>query len=108
MGAIIFSRMGAKPVSKIEANKNMMNLEKPGHQVLGSYGAVLTIMQFMDPLEFTKMQQLNKYCYKTAVARAQTRIALPCIIRTDKGGCFQINNDKYLIKSNETKRRSKV
>ncbi len=74
-----------------------MNLKKPGHQVLMSYGAVCEISQFIDPLEFTKMQQLNKYCYKTAVARAQKTIAVnPCIIETYKFGYFKINGNRLV------------
>ena len=47
-----------------------MNLQKPGNQVLMAYGPIWEIQQFLTPLEFTKMQQLNKYCYRIAVGRA--------------------------------------
>ncbi len=80
--------------------KNMINLEKPGHQVLVSYAAVCEIQKFLDPLEFTKMQLLCTYFYKTGVGRAQTTIALPCILRTGGYGFLRIHDDKHLIRAN--------
>ncbi len=60
----------------------------------------------MGSVESTKMQLVNKYCYNIAVGRAQTRIALPCLIRTGEEGCFSIN-DIELMRENETRRLSK-
>ena len=62
-----------------------------GYQVLMSYGPVWEIQQFLGPLESTKMQQINTYCYNIGVGRAQTRVALNCIITTGKNGHLKIN-----------------
>ena len=51
-------------------NSYAMNLQRPGHQVLMAYGPIWEIKQFLSPIEFTKMQQLNKYCYNIAVGRS--------------------------------------
>ncbi len=66
----------------VEVNRNKMNRKKPGHQVLMSNGGLFEILQFLNPQEFTKMQLVNTYCYNIAVGRAQTRIAIACIIKT--------------------------
>ena len=51
------------------------------------------------------MQLVNKYCYNIGVGRAQTLIALDCIIRTAKFGMLMIN-DTYLMGTNDTIRYS--
>ena len=63
------------------------------------------------------MQGVNKYCYNTGVGRAQTQIDLNCcIVKLGIVGYLRINekylmsiveNHKYFIKPNETKKFSK-
>ena len=70
---------------------------KTGLQVLMSNGGLWEIQQFLSPVESTKMQQINTYCYNIGVGRAQTRIALRSIIKTGENGEFVINGNEILM-----------
>ena len=47
------------------------------YHILVSYGATTTIFSFFEPVETIQFQALNKWLYKTAVARVQTQLKLP-------------------------------
>ena len=62
--------MGSKSSKRIKVNAELAKRAKL------SYGMWSVLAEFLDRLEFLKMQQLDHYLYTTAISRVQTRWTL--------------------------------
>lgn len=50
---------------------------KLGQSYLESFGAMTVTMSFLEDVDQTKLQLVNKFMYDVGVSRVQTRIHLP-------------------------------